>query len=283
MADPNYTVRTMTREEVDIAIDCAAEEGWNPGLYDAGCFYAADPQGFFIGLSGNTPVATISAVKYGDSLGMIGCYIVKPEHRGRGCGIEIWKAALKYLEGRNMGGDGVVAQQENYKKAGFFIAWRNLRHEGRGGGIFPQHPQIVSLSELPLKDVCGYDRIFFPEGRDSFLGVWIAQPECKALGFKDNGRLAGYGVIRRCRKGFKIGPLFAHSPEAAAALFESLISGLDESDLFYLDTPEPNKNAMALAERFEMKVMFETARMYSGKQPDIPLDGLYGITSFELG
>ncbi|HLA33082.1 MAG TPA: GNAT family N-acetyltransferase, partial [Pseudomonas sp.] len=31
----------MTRAEVDLAIDWAAAEGWNPGLHDADCFYAA--------------------------------------------------------------------------------------------------------------------------------------------------------------------------------------------------------------------------------------------------
>ena len=283
MVDNNCIVRTMTRREVDLAIDWAAKEGWNPGLYDAGCFYSADPTGFFIGLLGNEPVATISAVRYGDSLGMIGFYIVKEEHRGRGYGIAIWEAALKYLEGRNMGGDGVVAQQENYKKAGFFTAWRNLRHEGQGGGVFPQNPAIKSLSDFPFETVYEYDRLFFPEGRRRFLEAWINQPGCKAVGFENNGKLIGCGVIRKCRTGFKIGPLFADSREVAGELFKSLISGLGPNEPFYLDTPEDNRDALALAEGFGMKVMFETARMYSREKPDIPLNRLYGITSFELG
>lgn len=49
---------------MDIAVDWAAEEGWNPGLPDADCYYAADPQGFFIGFLGADPIATISAVRY---------------------------------------------------------------------------------------------------------------------------------------------------------------------------------------------------------------------------
>ena len=39
----------MRREEVAFAIDLAAREGWNPGLHDAECFFAADPDGFLIG------------------------------------------------------------------------------------------------------------------------------------------------------------------------------------------------------------------------------------------
>ncbi|MFD2271529.1 hypothetical protein ACFS07_11125 [Undibacterium arcticum] len=69
-----YTIRVMTRQEVDIAIDWAAAEGWNPGLYDANCFYAADPNGFLIGLLGDEPIATVSVVKYGDSFGFLGFF-----------------------------------------------------------------------------------------------------------------------------------------------------------------------------------------------------------------
>lgn len=283
MADPNYKIRTMTRSELDTAVDWAATEGWNPGLCDADCFYMADPNGFFIGLLENKPVATISAVRYGDSFGFIGFYIVRREYRGKGYGIGIWKTALKYLEGRNIGGDGVVAQQENYKKTGFFSAWRTMRHEGRGMGVFPQQPEIVNLSDFPLNTVLEYDLCFFPAGRTRFLTAWISQDCCKALGFIKNGGLKGYGVIRKCRTGYKIGPLFADGKDVAEALLKSLISGMDASEPFYLDTPETNHDAVALAESFGMKVMFETARMYNRESPAIPIDRLFGITSFELG
>jgi hypothetical protein len=59
----------MTRAEIDLGIDWAAAEGWNPGLHDAESFYAADPGGFLVGLLDNEPVGMISAVKYGHSFG----------------------------------------------------------------------------------------------------------------------------------------------------------------------------------------------------------------------
>jgi hypothetical protein len=45
-----YTIRTMNRHKVDIVVDWAAEEGWNPGLHNAVCFHAADSSGFLVGL-----------------------------------------------------------------------------------------------------------------------------------------------------------------------------------------------------------------------------------------
>ena len=51
----------------------------------------------------------------------------------------------------------------------------------------------------------------------------------------------------------------------------------------FLDVPEPNAAAIAMAREAGMTPAFETARMYAGKAPDLPLAQIYGITSFELG
>jgi GNAT superfamily N-acetyltransferase len=280
---PDYTIRTMTREEVDLAVEWAAAEGWNPGLNDAASYYAADPTGFLIGLLGDEPIATISAVKYGGSFGFLGFYIVNPEHRGKGYGLEIWNAALTSLTGRTIGLDGVVDQQENYRKSGFTLAYRNIRYEGRGGAGSDHAPNIVELASLPFESVRAYDQPFFPADRRDFLQAWIAQPLATALGIFQNSLLAGYGILRPCRQGYKIGPLFADTPDLAESLFLSLTSRVPEGVPYYLDIPEANPAALELTQRHSMTVVFETARMYSDPAPELPLDRIFGITSFELG
>ena len=90
MENGNYVIRTMQRDEVDIAVAWAADEGWNPGLHDAESYYRADPNGFFIGLLDDKPIAVISAIKYDASFGFLGFYIVKPQYRNQGYGIQIW-------------------------------------------------------------------------------------------------------------------------------------------------------------------------------------------------
>lgn len=283
MKNKNYIIRTMNRKEVDFAIEWAAKEGWNPGFNDADCYYSADPNGFLIGLLGDEPIATISVIKYGDSFGFLGFYIVKPEYRGKGYGIQIWNAGLKYLEGRNIGLDGVVAQQDNYKRSGFKLAYRNIRYEGIGGGNPPENSEIVKLSTLPFETIDLYDRLFFPENRSRFIKSWINQNGCDSLGILQKGKLVGYGVVRKCRSGCKIGPLFADNSEYAETLFLSLKSVIKPDESFYLDTPEVNGAAVALAERYNMKIVFETARMYTGKKPDMPYNNIFGVTSFEIG
>jgi GNAT superfamily N-acetyltransferase len=273
----------MTRDQINIAIDWAASEGWNPGLYDASCFYAADPTGFLIGDLDHEPVATISAVKYGETFGFLGLYIVQPNYRRKGYGMQIWNAALQYLAGRNIGLDGVVAQQSNYQKSGFNLAYRNIRYETVSGGHPPTHAEIIDLSQVPFELVDAYDRPFFPETRSQFLQSWLNQPQSRALGILQDGTLAGYGMIRVCRSGYKIAPLFANSSELAESLLMALKSRVKPGEPIYLDTPEVNPAAIALAEKYRMKLVFETARMYTGTLPDLPFNRLFGVTSFELG
>ncbi|MBI5572136.1 MAG: GNAT family N-acetyltransferase [Desulfomonile tiedjei] len=273
----------MTRQELDLAVDWAAAEGWNPGLSDAECFYRTDPGGFFIGLLDGTPIGSISAVAYGDSYGFLGFYIVRPEHRGRGFGIQLWHAAMERLKGRNIGLDGVVAQQDNYKKSGFRLASRNIRYQwmvvrqaAAGSGAIP-------LSKVAWDDILAYDLQLFGVERESFLECWITRPETTALGVLDGPNLAGYGVLRKCRNGFKVGPLFADTPPLADLLLQELTADLEPGSTVFLDVPEVNAQAVSLADAYGMTRVFETARMYTGEEPDIPLDRWFGVTSFELG
>ncbi|MGC8774754.1 MAG: GNAT family N-acetyltransferase [Chlorobaculum sp.] len=280
---PGYTIRTMTRQEIDLAVDWAAAEGWNPGLEDAGCFYHADPEGFLVGLAGEEPVACISVVRYGEWFGFLGFYIVKPEYRGLGLGHEIWKAGLQRLEGRVVGLDGVVAQQENYRKSGFTLAYRHIRYMGFSRPARENLKDVVPLSSTPFEKLADYDRKFFPDDRKSFLKCWTSREGSRAFAIHQNGKLAGYGIIRPCRTGFKIGPLFADTPELAETLFSALEGSAPEGSQIFLDIPEVNPAALELVQRHRMNVVFETARMYQGPAPRLPVERIFGVTTFELG
>lgn len=273
-------IRKMTSAEVEFAISLAASEGWNPGRSDAGCFYNTDPQGFFIGELAGKPVGCISAVAYGDSFGFLGFYIVNPEYRGRGIGSKLWNTAITYLGERNIGLDGVLEQQENYKKQGFRLAYRNIRYEGIGNGIRSRN--VVPLSGIPFTEILTYDNNFFPAERKDFLQGWLNMPNAVSFGVIKNQKLSGYGLIRSCGRGYKLGPVFAADEQIAEDLFQSLTANVSGSPVF-LDIPEVNPAALALVKRHKMTKVFETARMYTKALPELPVDQIYGITSFELG
>ncbi|MDY9926511.1 GNAT family N-acetyltransferase [Methanosarcina sp.] len=274
-------IRKMKREEVEFAIEMAAAEGWNPGIHDGELFYEADQEGFFIAELEGKPVGCASAVAYDSDFGFLGLFVVKPELQRKGIGIKLTEKCLEHLRDRNIGLDGVVENEKKYQKVmKFRSSYSNLRFEGKGGGEIPDG--LVKISKVPFEKLLEYDRRMFPAPRPGFLKKWVNQPDSYAFATLEDGNLKGYGVIRKCRIGYKIGPLFADNQTTAEKIFRALRASVPEETI-YFDVPEPNKKAMEIAKRYHMNVMFRTIRMYNRKEPDIELDKVYGVTSFELG
>ncbi len=278
----DFRIRVMRPDEISTAIDWAATEGWNPGLADGPCFAVADPQGFLIGELDGAPAATVSCVNYGAGFAFLGFYIVRADLRGRGYGMRMWKAAIAHAGRHVIGLDGVVAQQQNYKKSGFELAYANVRYGGFVAA--PDRPQadVIELSEVTLATVEAYDATVFPAPRPAFLRAWINAPGHAGCARMRDGRLAGFGVIRPCRQGYKIGPLVADDRAAAEVVLSALVAKVGGGHVF-LDVPGINRDAIALAEHLGLAPVFETARMYTGAIPPLQLDRLFGVTTFELG
>lgn len=279
-SESGYRVRNMTRPEMDTAVSWAANEGWNPGRHDAGPFHATDPAGFFVGELNSDLVGVVSAVAYDGRFGFGGFYMVRPEFRGCGYGMALFHRAFEYLGERNIGADGVVEQQANYQRAGMRLAYRNIRFGGVGGGACPD--DVTPLAEVGFDAILAYDTAHFPAERRPFLEQWLAMPNAVGYALVTAGGLNGYGVLRSCVTGFKVGPLFADGPAEAETLYRALASHAAGHSVF-LDVPEPNAEAVVLARRHAMEPVFETARMYTREDPDVPLHEIYGVTTFELG
>ncbi|MFF2326591.1 MULTISPECIES: GNAT family N-acetyltransferase [unclassified Streptomyces] len=281
---PNFEITTASADDLTTQAEWAHAEGWNPGLADRHAFSAADPRGFLIGRLDGEPVSCVSVIRYGSGFGFLGFYLTRPGMRGRGYGIQLWRAGLARLEGRNVGLDGVVAQQSNYRRSGFRSVWTNMRYEGRPAAAPPAPPGVtlVDARTLPFDRLASYDRRFFPADRDSFLAPWIAGPTHTSLAAVHDGELQGLAVLRPCRTSSRIGPVYARSPEVAGALVGAL-AATDPGTPVAIDVPDVNPAAVRLAEELGLTPSFETARMYTGPAPDIDHAGLFGITSLELG
>ena len=272
------TIRTLSLAEVETLVAWAAGEGWNPGLRDAAAFHAADPQGFLGAFVAGRMAAGISAVDYG-GFGFIGLYICRPDMRGRGYGRAVWDAGMARLAQTTVGLDGVPAQQANYRSMGFAPAYRTFRFSGRlpaaalSAEVHPVEPDLLpALGE--------FDRRFFPAARPSFLEGWLAPPNI-ALAKIGEGGIQGYGVVRECREGFKIGPLFAVDEIAAADLLAALNAQCPGE--VQIDVPEDKENFADLLLRAGFSRGFETARMYRGPAPELDGSGIFGISTLELG
>lgn len=282
----NCQFRQATRAELDLAVTWAAGEGWNPGLSDTEVFWQTDTAGFVCAEMNGEIVGTGSIISYGGDFGFMGFFIVRPDLRGQGLGRKFWHwrrdtLLTRLKPGAPIGMDGVFDMQPFYAKGGFVFSHRNLRMEGVGEAARPAS-HISELSLVPFELLAEYDRRHFGFNRTRFLQNWIAQDAGLALGSFDGEQLIGYGVIRPCGHGFKIGPLFADDPKTAEDIFAALGDRAVGQPLF-LDTPENNPAALALAERHGMTEVFGCARMYHGAAPELPWQNIFGITTFELG
>ena len=275
--------RVMKRAEVSTAVEWAATEGWNPGLADAECFHAVDPEGFFCAEADGEIVGTVSVVNYDDRFSFAGLFVVDPAYRAKGIGMQLYRFAMLHAGSRVVGGDGVVAMVEKYQQSGgLFLHYNNARYEGVGGGRMPDG--LEPIRNISFNDLASYDAAHFPARRERFLRCWTGHPGHYGLAQLDSeGQISGYGMRRVCHTGHKIGPLFARDRATAELILNGLVSGIP-GEKFYLDIPVPNAAAVALVQDRKMTPVFFTARLYSTREPvHLPLDEIFGVTTFELG
>jgi GNAT superfamily N-acetyltransferase len=280
---PNLTIEHMKESEVQTAIVWAQNEGWNPGIHDAQCFYQADPNGFYAAKLAGEIVGTVSVVKYSEDFAFEGLLIVNPAYRGMGVGSTIQRFVAGIYGNLNLGLDGVLSMQEKYAREGFRFAHKNTRYAGIINDASSLN-RCAPIHKADFAEVAAFDAEFFPALRNNFLNCWLFQSDATALLVreKESGTISGYGVIRKCVVGYKIGPLFAADLNVAHALFCEL-SAMAKGKTVFLDVPEPNAAAVQLAKSYRMEPVFSTVRMYTKKAPSLPLNKIYGVTSFELG
>jgi GNAT superfamily N-acetyltransferase len=279
-----YITRAMTRAEIELAVDWAAAEGWNPGAQDAACFASVDPVGFIGGFLDDRMIASLSVVNYDASFAFLGFYIVASDHRGKGYGYRLWQAGMAHADGRLIGLDGVVAEQENYKRSGFELAYRNIRHGGVPTGV-PSASSDVRVQAIAGANpaIQTMDDRIFPVPRSEFIDVWLSANGHLARAAYRGDTLVGFAVARPCRQGWKIGPLVGDDRVVAESLLADLLVAIGPGTEVFLDTPEPNADAVALATSLGLVPVFETARMYTGPAPAIDIARTFGVTTFELG
>ena len=155
------TIRPMIRTELDILVEWAAAEGWNPGLNDAQIFWDTDPEGFIAADRHGELIGGGSIVAYGARFGFMGFFIVRPEYRRQGLGRPLWQARRDRLIARLqppavLGMDGVFAMQDFYARGGFVLSHRDLRFAGVGVSA-TLDTRLVELAQIPFMALARYD------------------------------------------------------------------------------------------------------------------------------
>lgn len=296
---PNgLTFSAMQHHEVTELAEWAAAEQWNPGVADIEIAWRVDPAAFVAVRDGADMVGAGTVFSYEGRCGFMGLFIVRPEFRGHGLGTALWyrrrELMLQRLQpGAAIGMDGVFAMVPFYERGGFRLAYRDLRFDG----IAPQQSQvsggewseflrgnerIVDLGVISFDVVAAFDDRHTMAPRQRFLSEWLSAPGVRGAALMANEALVGMAVLRPCRTGYRFGPVHADEARHAEALVRSLLEQV-AGEAVQIDVPEPNAAALDLVARLGMRESFGCARMYYGTPPMLPVDRIFGVTSFEFG
>ena len=275
------TTRAMTLAELQTVLDWAADEGWNPGLDDAQAMHAADPHGFFVKVVDGAPVAAVSVVNHTPDFAFLGLYLCRPEFRGQGHGMDVWRAGIAHAGGRSIGLDGVPEQQANYAKSGFVKYGRTVRFEGRIDAA--PDPRVGLAPEGDIGALIAFDARMCGMDRTAFAASWFnSSANRQTVVLKDRGAITGCATFRRCRAGVKIGPLYAASQRDAQALLASNPFA-QADDPVLVDVPDPESPLGTGLKAQGFQPVFETARMFTGERPDADPTPFHAIATMELG
>jgi hypothetical protein len=111
---------------------------------------------------------------------------------------------------------------------------------------------------------------------------WLNLPGNKTFKYVEDGQLKGFAIVRKANKGYKVCPLFADNEIVAEELYKACLTSVAGEPL-YLDIPVTNQKAVDLIKKYNAAYVFECARMYYGKPPDVDINKIFGITTFEMG
>ncbi|KAG9069788.1 hypothetical protein KI688_009113 [Linnemannia hyalina] len=223
----------------------------------------------------------------------------------------------------SIGLDGVMTQVENYRKSGFTqSSWLNERRHGSAVDLVEKQEReladkisrneveglvLLSDPQVDLDQLPGIETKYCGLKRPQFVKDWALfhanHPEEHRVGVailssdkKDekSGKplVLGYACVRPAISSYRVGPVYAVDGDVAKKLLVKLavdvVSAEKQSPLgvplmFDIDIPDKNPAAVKMFDGLGWKNTFPCLRMWKGKIPDHDVNGVFGVTTLEVG
>lgn len=268
------------------------DEGWNIGLYDSETYYKVDPLGHFVAKTSKA-IASLSLVKHSPTFFTLGPFIVHKSYRGQGIGEKLWNVAMTRMNYEHP--DSLIVlyavskQVERYKRAGFMPVLKNQRwYINSKSSILPSiNYHSVSLTKDLITTVSQYYKNHYFTDRELLFTNILKKPETNGLVIIDDNLIKGFGFIRRCVRGFRIGSLVADTPEIAQVLISDLLDFSLQEPVF-IDVPDSNPHEVSYLNVFNAAraPQEDTITMIKGTGYSKYLkqwEQHYGLFSLEIG
>jgi GNAT superfamily N-acetyltransferase len=224
-------------------------------------------------------LGTAMATLYGDDVATINMVIVDEAMRGLGIGKRLMDYALNAASGREC---RLVATQDGlplYEKLGFRETHRIVQHQGPISSVTsPGHVEwanAADTAECAKLDnaACGMDR----HNLIDYLAI-----HGRLAVIRLDGRIAGFGAIRRFGRGEVAGPVVAENAEDARKLISFLFAGR-EGQFMRVDTSEQSGLAPWLTELGLSHVGGGIAMVRDGKPRENTTITTFALASQALG
>ena len=216
-------------------------------------------------------LGTVTTTTYGPELAWIGMMLVHPDHRRRGIGTQLMRAALDHLRGRGIQCirlDATPAGLPVYEKLGFVPEWTLARHQAAvstGNAVGTRE-----LSERDWPAVERLDAAAFGVARTRILRS-LAEGSRATLVSPPDGPILGYGMLRPGSSCDYLGPLVCAMPSLSFLHIVLTLLVKAEGRPVFWDVPRRNFLATSLARQVGFTPVRELTRMRLG--PDsIPSD-----------
>jgi len=303
-----YTIRPMRAADLPLVTEWARQEGFCPGPDDVAILSRADRSGGWVGCLGDEPIGCIVGVRWDGRYGFLGLFLVRPEHRGHGYGVALWRRALDHLASvACIGLEAAPDRVGDYAGWGFLPAWDTLRWTLPAmaapvqprlrctSGHLPAGYRLLPGLAVPEPVVQAYDARHEATPRPHFLREWLRAGAREArpggstvlVVLDGSGDCRGFARIRRCLlaepglPAWRLGPWLADGPDLAGALLDGLCGGREGP--VFVDAPEANPGAHRLLGERGFRATGRTVRMYRGDPPAVSLQDTYGLACLELG
>ncbi len=290
-------IRPLRPADIAVVTQWARLEGFAPGTGDVDIYRHTDRQGLWVGWLRDRPIGCIAGVKYNPAYGFIGMFLVIPEERGRGYGVQLWQKALNHLaDVPCIGLEAAPDRIDDYSKWNFSVSspttrWQWIGQESVPSDFLTDHKEYNGLKlfegrHIPSSSVQAYDALREPSPRPHFIADWLRHSDGTVMALIDgNGLCHGFGRIRPCLlkegHGWRIGPLLADDTFLAELLITRLLT--HHPGVVLLDAPGRNPLAKELFEKLGFLKLSTTYRMYRGEQPPISMHDVFGLACLELG
>jgi GNAT superfamily N-acetyltransferase len=283
-----FRIRTMSSNDVAAATRLVDEAGWNQIAADWNRFLAIEPDGCFVAEIEGDLVGTTVACRF-PPVAWLAMVLVAADRRRSGIGRGLVEHAVGWLDDRRIRTirlDATPPGRAIYEKLGFSPQFEVARYGGKvqaapsaGGGTGER--VVRARLERDLGSILELDHRATRTDRAGWLKAIVSDwPDAVHTVLAGN-RLEGFVAARRGARATQIGPCIAQGNAGAALLNDVALRHAGEE--VYIDVPEPNGSACALAETIGLGAQRRFVRMCRGEPVHEDLSWVWSSSGPELG